>query len=179
MRGIPIGRSRLVATLALALACAAAHGAPLAMPRSARLARAARPAVGKCTREDVQNAGAVATVSSDEREPPLENSAISAEVARTLPPVIVYSPEVPPPSRFWPVRFVESIDMGARLKALSRLRILRLFDNSRVTVFLGIDHAGHAGLHIQQQDPNYLPPLRLRNAPATLPPLRAVPLSSM
>jgi hypothetical protein len=175
VRGDLIGWSRLGALVALALFCAA----PTAAPRTQRTARIARPAIGRCTREDVQSFGATATFSANENEPPLESAAIAAEAARSLPPVLVYAPEVPPPSRFWPVRFVESIDMGARLKALSRLRILRLFDNSRVTVFLGIDHAGHAGLHVQQQDPSYLPPLRLRNAPASLPPLRAVPLSSM
>ena len=148
----------------------AAIAAPVLSDSGTRLRR--------CTREDAQTlspppsqAGADPTIAA-------ANAAISAEVARTLPAVQVRAQDNPAPRRFWTVRLVDSIDVGA-LRALSRLRILRLWDSARVTVFLGVDYAGHAGLHVQQQDPIYLPPLKLRNAPAALPPLRAIPLSSM
>ena len=109
--------------------------------------------------------------------------AIAAEVARPLPTVAL--PANARVSSFtgliqhsWPVRLVESIDVGARFKALSRLRILRLWDSPRVTVFFGVDHAGHAGLHVQQQDPYDVAPIRLTSALTVVPSLRAVPLAS-
>jgi hypothetical protein len=109
--------------------------------------------------------------------------AIAAEVARPLPSVTLpatarVSSATGLVQRSWPVRLVESIDVGARFKALSRLRILRLWDTPRVTVFFGVDHAGHAGLHVQQQDPYDVAPIRLTSALAVAPPLRAVPLAS-
>jgi hypothetical protein len=62
---------------------------------------------------------------------------------------------------------------------MTRLRILRLWDSARMTVFFGFDHAGHAGLHVQQQDPGFTPSLHVKALPLELPPLRSVPLGSM
>lgn len=132
---------------------------------------------GNCTREDVESADPVPAALN--QNPADASTAIIAEAVRPLPPAPARSFEPPAPRRAWTARFVDSFDVGARLKALSRLRILRLWDSARVTVFFGLDRAGHAGLHIQQQDPNDLPPLRLRSVPIELPPLRAVPLGSM
>ena len=148
----------------LALSFAAAHADP-------------RGPTGNCTREDVESADPVAVAS--DRNSADASAAIIAEIVRPLPPAPARAFEPPAARRAWTARFVDSFDVGARLKALSRLRILRLWDSSRVTVFFGLDHAGHAGLHIQQQDPHDLPPLRLRSVPFELPPLRAVPLGSM
>ena len=109
--------------------------------------------------------------------------AIAAEVARPLPSVVLpanarVSSATGLLQRSWPVRLVESIDVAAPFKALSRLRILRLWDTPRVTVFFGVDHAGHAGVHVQQQDPYDVAPIRLSSAFSLAPPLRSVPLAS-
>ena len=161
----PKGCPRLAClTLLLVLGSAFAHADP-------------RGATRDCTREDVESADPIAAAS--DRNSAGASTAIIAEAVRPLPPAPARTSEPPVPRRAWTARFVDSFDVGARLKALSRLRILRLWDSSRVTVFFGLDRAGHAGLHIQQQDPNELPPLRLRSAPFDLPPLRAVPLGSM
>lgn len=136
-----------------------------------------RGTTGNCTREDVASADPIPA--AFDRNSVDASAAIIAEVVRPLPPAPARSLEPLVPRRAWTARFVDSFDVNARLQALSRLRILRLWDSSRVTVFFGLDHSGHAGLHIQQQDPNDLPPLRLRSVPLDLPPLRAVPLGSM
>jgi hypothetical protein len=52
-----------------------------------------------------------------------------------------------------------------------------------VSVFVGVDRHGMAGLHFQQQDPAVAARLLATNTlpdalPENLPPLRAVPLSS-
>ena len=148
----------------------------LALGASAALADP-RAATGNCSREDVESADPIAAAS--DRNSAEASTAIIAEAVRPLPPAPARTFEQPVPRRAWTARFVDSFDVGARLKALSRLRILRLWDSSRVTVFFGLDHSGHAGLHIQQQDPHDLPPMRLKNVPFDLPPLRAVPLGSM
>ena len=165
MIGLSNGRSRFAClTLLLALCAGAASADP-------------RAGAGNCTREDVESVDPLAL--APDGNSPDASTAIIAEAVRPLPPAPARMFEPPAPRRAWTARFVDSIDVGARLKALSRLRILRLWDSSRVTVFFGLDHAGHAGLHIQQQDPHDLPPLRLRSVPFEPPPLRAVPLGSM
>ncbi len=148
----------------------------LALSTGAALADPRGP-IGNCTREDVESADPVQL--AVDRDPFNASTAIIAEAVRPLPPPPARFLEPPVQRRAWTARFVDSFEFGARLRALSRLRILRLWDSSRVTVFLGIDHAGHAGLHIQQQDPNDLPPMRMRRMPMELPPLRAVPLASL
>lgn len=120
-----------------------------------------------CTREDAQSAAAP------------EADGIAAEAVHRLPEVTVESHALPATPRrgFWPALFVDHFDLATKLRAIKRLKIVPVFDNARVTIFLGVDRHGVAGLHIQQQDANDLPPLLARNAPlADPPPLRAVPL---
>lgn len=131
-----------------------------------------------CTREDVE-AAEPAPMPLD-RDPSTSSAALMVEALRPLPPAPARIAEPPPPPRrAWTARFVDSFDVRERLRSLSRLRILRLWDSARVTVFFGLDHAGHAGLHVQQQDPHDFPPLRLRQAPVEVPPLRPARLVSM
>jgi len=127
----------------------------------------------ECTREDAQSAAAP------------ETDGIAAEAVHALPAVTVESRPLPTPARrsFWPPsfveRFVDHFDLAGRLRAIRRLKIVPVFDNARLTIFLGVDRRGVAGLHIQQQDADDLPPLIARDAPpADLPPLRGVPLRS-
>lgn len=126
----------------------------------------------QCTREDAQSAAAPAT------------DGIEAEAMHALPAVTVESRALPSPPRrsFWPPGFVEHFvdhfDLATRLRAITRLKIVPVFDNARLTVFFGIDRHGVAGLHIQQQDPNDLPPMLAHEAPFADVPLRAVPLRS-
>jgi len=133
-----------------------------------------------CTREDAQAARHGAANASAPANAASETVAIATEAAHPLPPVSVVPAALPAPARrgFWPA-FVEHFDLGTRLRAIKRLKIVPVFDNARVTVFLGVDRSGVAGLHIQQQAANDLPPLFARSfAPSEAPPLRAVPLRS-
>ena len=155
-----------------------AAGALIALTLGCAGARADERPAAECTREDARVAAGAEGAGSTSAAS--ESSAIAAEAAHTLPPVTVESQALQPaPHRaFWPVRFVDHFvdhfDLGAKLRALKRLKIVPVFDNARITVFLGVDRRGVAGLHIQQQDPNDLPPLLARDAPAELP-FRAVP----
>jgi hypothetical protein len=140
---------------------------------------------GLCTREDAQSAGPGATNASAGPHPAAapEANAIAAEVVHSLPSVTVESHQLPTPARraSWPARlvdhFVDHFDLATKLRAIRRLKIVPMFDNARITVYLGVDHSGIAGLHIQQQDANDLPPLFARNAPvAESVALRTAPL---
>jgi len=133
-----------------------------------------------CTREDAQTARRGSSDASAPVNAAPESVAIAAEAVHALPTVTVEAPSMPAPPRrgFWPA-FVDHLDLGTRLRAIKRLKIVPVFDNARVTIFLGVDRSGVAGLHIQQQDANDLPPLFARSfAPSDAPPLRAVPLRS-
>jgi hypothetical protein len=157
------------ATVALALAVAPTHADPRAVDEH-------------CTREDVQNAEPRPAVThSGERDDESAAAAIVAETAHALPPVTVLAADLPadPRDAMGPTHFADRIGLIERLKSLRRLRLLRLWDSARITVFFGIDRKGVAGLHVQQQDPNDLPAARLGYAPLELPPLRAVPLNSL
>jgi len=148
------------------------------------LALVATPARGRtrapdklCTREDVQSAQPGMTRRA-ERTDDSTAAAISVEAKRPLPAVTALPAEPPAaPRNPWSARFTDQVHVGDRLKALRLRRLLRVFDNSWFTVFFGIDHGGHAGLHLQEQDPNNLPPLRRAGAPE-IPPVRVVPLRS-
>jgi hypothetical protein len=143
--------------------------------------RAGPRAADQCTREDSR----AATAGEAEGAPGVatpETNAIAAEAAHTLPTVTVEAHAFPPPSHrsFWPAQFVDHFvdhfDLATRLRAIKRLKIVPVFDNARVTIFLGVDRRGVAGLHIQQQDASDLPPLLARNSPVDGPMLRAGPL---
>jgi hypothetical protein len=149
------------------------------------LALVATPARGRtraldwhCTREDVQSAQPGITRPGE----PADGStaaAISAEASRALPSVAPLAAELPPaPRRLWSARFADQAHVGDRLQMLRRRRLLRVFDNSWFTVFFGLDHGGHAGLHVQEQDPNNLPDMRRPGRPVEVPLLRVVPLRS-
>ena len=162
----------------LVLACAL-----IALMAGPAPARADARSGGQCTREDAQSAGPGAVDADGGPHPAAspEASAIAAEAVHALPAVTVESRPFPAAPRrgFWPGLFVDHFDLATKLRAIRRLRIVPVFDNARVTIFLGVARHGVAGLHIQQQDPNDLPPLLARNPPlAALPPLRAVPLHS-
>jgi hypothetical protein len=155
-----------LAALTLSPACAARAGA-----RGEEL----------CTREDAQTAGPGATDADGGPHPAAarQANAISAETVHVLPAVTVDSRSLAPSARrgFWPALFVDHLDLATRLRAIRRLKLVPVFDNARITVFIGVDRHGVAGLHFQQQDANDLPPLLARTAPlAEPPPLRAVPL---
>jgi len=112
--------------------------------------------IDHCTREDAQNASpgatervalAAATDSTD--------AAIEAETTHPLPSVIVYGTPHAAAARhaWWTGTFIDQFDLRERLRSLRRLRLVRLWDDARITVFVGVNKAGVAGLHIQQQDP--------------------------
>ncbi len=138
-------------------------------------ARALSHPLDLCTREDVQSASAGAPDASARAAP--EARAIAAETAHTLPAVSVEARPLPSPARrsSWPARlvdrFVDHFDLATRLRAMRRLKIVPVFDNSRITVFFGVDRRGVAGLHVQQQDPtDRAAPLLARSEPLTDPP---------
>jgi hypothetical protein len=179
MTGSPRDGMLLACALTALLAC---PGAALGAGRSASAAavRASRLSPlgaaqrgGLCTREDAQSAGPGAANASFGPHPAAapEANAIAAEVVHALPAVTVESRQLPTPARraSWPARlvenFVDHFDLATKLRAIRRLKIVPMFDNARVTVYLGVDHSGIAGLHIQQQDANDLPPLFARNVP--------------
>jgi len=159
-----------------------AAGALIALALGVAPVPAAAHAGDQCTREDARSATAGAA-DGGPGAMTAESNAIAAEAALSLPTVTVESRALPSPPRhsFWAANFVEHFvdhfDLGTRLRAIKRLKIVPVFDNARVTIFLGVDRRGVAGLHIQQQDANDLPPLFARNSPLLDgPPLRAGPL---
>jgi len=113
-----------------------------------------------CTREDAQNAapGAPERV-SDAAAADSTDAAIEAEALHPLPSVTVYGPPHVAGAHhaWWIGTFVDQFDLRERLRSLRRLRIVRLWDDARITVFFGVSKAGVAGLHIQQQDPTSTP----------------------
>lgn len=153
MRDAPIDRVELT-SLALALALAAAP------------ALGERRALLGCTRADATSAT------------PGE-SAILAEISRPLPRPLALPAAPPPPLR--PIispPFAAPTDLGHRLRpTFQHYSMVRLWDSPHVRIYLGFDHSGRAGLHVQQQDPRdwsapRVAAVRTERAP------RAVPLSS-
>ncbi len=126
----------------------------------------------QCTREDAQSASAP------------ETDGIVAEAVHALPAVTVEASAMPSATRrrFWPPsfleHFVDHFDIATRLGAIKRLKLVPVFDNARLTVFIGIDRRGVAGLHFEQQDGNDLALLARDAALSGWPRLRAVPLRS-
>ena len=112
--------------------------------------------------------------------PPGEDAAIAEEVAQVLPhvPAQPYSAPAQPRQALLE-RFVDHLDLVRRLQSLHSLKLVSLWDSRRVSVFVGVDRHGMAGL----QDPAVAARLLATNTlpdalPENLPPLRAVPLSS-
>ena len=168
----PGRREELVAGLGLGLALVLVLGATAARAGQ-------RASLGRCTLEDAQTAEPV-TAGPGEYAPAA--AAMAAELAHPLP--------TPGPAteraaarvflhEGWsPLRFVDHLELGDRIRSLRPLRLLRLWDDSTMTVFVGLNRAGVAGLHVQQQESGE--PLRLTRLPASaqLPPLRGIPLDS-
>lgn len=102
--------------------------------------------------------------------------AIAAEAARPLPP---YPLPAPTPGTaghraFGLQPFADHYDPAQQLRSLRHLRVLRLWDNTRVSVFFGVNRAGLPGLHFQQRDPDDLPPSPAGTISSDLPLLRAL-----
>jgi hypothetical protein len=149
------------------LACAATGGTRHGAARPARDAR--------CTLEDARTATPDGASGSD---PGGVAAAVAAEAARPLPRVADSTVELRNAARHvWtPARFSDHVDIVKRLRSLRRLKLLPVWDDTRVTVFFGFDRAGHAGLHFEQQDRNdpllFMPYV----APLEIPSLRSRPL---
>lgn len=114
--------------------------------------------------------------------PSAEDAAIAAEVAAALPPApaLMADVHVQPQPRFWLGRFVDHLDLRHRLSSIRFLKLVPLWDGRRLTIYVGVDRHGMAGLHIQQQDPAYA--MRIATMPPVtdaMPPLRAVPLNAL
>ncbi len=112
---------------------------------------------------------------------PGQDAAIAAEVASALPPAPRETGStVEPPSRprFWLGRFVDHLDLGNRLAQVRSLKLLPIFDGRHLSVFVGVNHRGMPGLHIQQQDPGYAARVAMEPPSVTMP-LRAVPLNAL
>lgn len=115
----------------------------------ASLSASAHPGAGAsgCTREDARNADRSGT------------AAIAAEARRILPAYATASAATPaadPGASLLGGRFTALADRASlidRMRTSPRLRILRLWDTRKVTVYFGVDRRGFAGLHVAQQDP--------------------------
>jgi hypothetical protein len=87
-------------------------------------------------------------------------AAIRAEVSRPLPsygePLIAAGPVARPLFGLQP--FADHDDPHVQLRALRHVRVLRLWDDRRLSVFVGLNRAGVPGLHFQQRDPDDPPP---------------------
>lgn len=64
-----------------------------------------------------------------------------------------------------------------RFRAWRELRVLRLWDDTRITVWFGLDRKGRPGLHFRQRNPGEAVPAAPSAAFTDAPPLRSVPLS--
>jgi hypothetical protein len=158
----------IACALAAVIACAAPGGARHGATRTARDSR--------CTLEDARTATPDARSGSDPRG---VAAAVAAEAARPLPRVVDSTVELRNTARHvWtPARFSDHVDLVQRLRSLRRLKLLPVWDDARVTVFFGLDRAGHAGLHFEQQERNepllFMPYV----APLDVPALRSRPLA--
>jgi hypothetical protein len=164
--------ARELTAVACALTAQLACGAP-GGPRHG----ASRPArESRCTLEDARTATPDAVSGSDPRG---VAAAVAAEAARPLPRVVDSTVELRNAARHvWsPARFSDHVDLVNRLRSLRRLKLLPVWDDARVTVFFGLDRAGHAGLHFEQQERNepllFMPYV----APLDVPALRSRPLA--
>jgi dihydropteroate synthase len=81
------------------------------------------------------------------------------------------------PARTAPLRFFDRDSLRAQVESIRRLPLLRLFDNREMSIYLGVDRKGVAGLHLQQRRPNESVPAADDGPPVDIP-LRAVPLDA-
>jgi hypothetical protein len=133
------------------------------------------------------------------------DAAVAAEAQRVFPPVLVAAAATPEPdvashlvplpadheptpagaapaarempSRAAPLRFFDRDSLRAQIKSIRRLPLVRLFDNRQMSIYLGIDRKGVAGLHLQQRRPDEAVPMDEDAAPVDIP-LRSVPLDA-
>ncbi|MCZ8131584.1 MAG: hypothetical protein O9284_09830 [Steroidobacteraceae bacterium] len=141
----------------------------------------------RCTRSD---ALAARPSSSDPRDDRPADAAVEAEASRRLPPPSVDPPDLEAAATaaaatVAPLRFADHLSFKQRLKNLKRWRefaLVRLWDDRRVQVYIGVDRGGTAGLHFRQRDPENAELATLASlapagdAPAPAMPPRAVPL---
>jgi hypothetical protein len=70
--------------------------------------------------------------------------------------------------------FADHNDPQGQLRALRHLRVLRLWDDRHLSVFVGLNREGLPGLHFQRRDPSDLPPSAPGTISSDLPLLRAL-----
>jgi hypothetical protein len=143
--GASTGTGRaLGALIALTLAAAAACANPGAAARY-------------CTREDVNSASRTPSGSSTAPDSGPAAIAIAAEASRWLPPPPRGAATAPIDEvRLASSTFAVPAARGSlidRLRVTPRLRVLRLWDSSKLTVFFGMDRRGLPGLRVERQDP--------------------------
>jgi hypothetical protein len=139
----------------LALACTLGLiGSPARAVPPAKPARAADSAPNAGTSNAQDEAGAAFA------------AALAAEATRPLPrlpPAELATPSARMRA-FGVLYFADHEDPKGQLRALRHFRLLRLWDDNHVSVFVGVNHGGLPGLHIQRRDPEDLPP----SAPGTI-----------
>ena len=109
-----------------------------------------------CTREDAQNAApGIDAADVPVRVTASTDAAIEVEASHPLPSVVVYGAARASGARsgWWTGRVSDRFNVRERLRSLKRLRLVRLFDDARITIFVGVNRSGVAGVHIQEQDP--------------------------
>ncbi|MBS0394082.1 MAG: hypothetical protein JSR54_05605 [Proteobacteria bacterium] len=102
----------------------------------------------RCTREDARTAAIAA------RPPAVRLAdAIATEALRPLPaaPAAPVADLAPAAGGWTPARFADHLDYATRLRAVRRFKLVPVYDNAYVTVFLGLDRHGVPGLHLQPQ----------------------------
>ncbi|MBS0375396.1 MAG: hypothetical protein JSR73_12530 [Proteobacteria bacterium] len=140
-------------------ACALALGLAAAAP-----ARPAPPGDRHCTREDARAAfpapiGHVGGSTLAE--------ALAVEAARPLPFARSTGPDaaVPLVTSLRATPFSDHRDLASRLRGVRRLKLVPVYDDAWVTVFLGLDRRGVPGLHVQQQQGDDLGAMLWADAP--------------
>lgn len=81
------------------------------------------------------------------------------------------------PARHRPLRFFDRDSLRAQVESIRRLPLVRLFDNQQMSIYLGIDRKGVAGLHLQQRRPDDFEPVDDASDPVDVP-LRSVPIET-
>lgn len=168
------GNSRRWRSMRCALG-ALAFAACVATPAHAKGHKPRRVAPGNCTIVDAYMAQpATQSLGSDAPA----DAAVAAEAMRKLPAAPLAGPvALPVPSTMVAAAsFRDRTSLNSRLKSIKRLMFVRLWDTPKVSVYVGVNRAGVAGLHFQQQDPDA--ELAARALTVDDAPLRSVPLTS-
>jgi hypothetical protein len=140
----------------------AAFGAPVAAPPDEH-ARVPRPVPAEfATQED----GTARSTAED--APP--DAAAALEHSAAL--------DVDGPPEAAPLAFRDYRAPRERFRSWRELRVLRLWDNARMTVWFGLDRRGRPGVHFRQRNPGEAIPLAHAEPYVAPPPLRSVPLTS-